>query len=556
MEVRCALIGAVHPTQRSSAPPPPHSLYHHENPFFGHWGVDKTSGQLVGVWLTPLGGATNATSAATYGVGPQHQDLAIHQNGLILNYMSANHYGLPAYPVAQGYTRFYGPYLHHATLGSPSDVSAFFAAASAVAASNIAASHTRLPFIDHSWYPVERANVTGTVVVADGRPGSGIWASLSTQNVEVEFTIHEPTWFVLTGQGGAFSIPGVPPGQYFLYLTAASGSITDARSPQRVTVGSSDSVVALGTVAWAPPDGSWAFVFQLGAADRSGGEFALAREPRAWELPGRVPGDVNFTVGSSWEPHDWYYAQTQGGTWTIVFSVPAAFAPGAVAQLTISASLTDGDSPTVSVNGDASGIAGAVPSGIDSTLSRQAVRSGFPRLGTLSFDASRLRVGVNRIAFTRAAARGTNNTGMGWDTVKLQVSGGPAPLPAALRVVSVTQLFSSPQVFDNNTCTLRCAVVNEGAGHAMDARLEALTLTSFSAPLVFADGRDPARFPLPLGNVVAKGGMAFVDVFVSAESGCAMRESSAASYTHVRVSANGGRTRVEAVLVVESSLSP
>lgn len=61
------------------------SLYHHENPFFGHYGHG------AGAWFTPLGGITGATSAANYGVGPNHQDLAIHQDGIILNYMGANH---------------------------------------------------------------------------------------------------------------------------------------------------------------------------------------------------------------------------------------------------------------------------------------------------------------------------------------------------------------------------------------------------------------------------------------------------------------------------------
>ena len=59
------------------------SLYHHENPMFGHFGHG------VGVWFTPLGGVTDDTLCAFYGAGPQHQDLAIHQDALILNYFGA-----------------------------------------------------------------------------------------------------------------------------------------------------------------------------------------------------------------------------------------------------------------------------------------------------------------------------------------------------------------------------------------------------------------------------------------------------------------------------------
>lgn len=56
-----------------------YSLYHAENPLFGFAGTDPGTNQSVGTFLTPLMGVTDATSAATYGGGPLHQDLAVHQ---------------------------------------------------------------------------------------------------------------------------------------------------------------------------------------------------------------------------------------------------------------------------------------------------------------------------------------------------------------------------------------------------------------------------------------------------------------------------------------------
>ena len=67
------------------------SLYHHENSFFGHFGSGTNLNTTFGVFFTPLGGVTDQTSAASYGVGPNHQDLAIHQDALILNYFGPNH---------------------------------------------------------------------------------------------------------------------------------------------------------------------------------------------------------------------------------------------------------------------------------------------------------------------------------------------------------------------------------------------------------------------------------------------------------------------------------
>ena len=65
-------------------------------------------------------------------------------------------------------------------------------------------------------------------------------------------------------------------------------------------------------------------------------------------------------------------AQTQNGTWTVAFTL-ASTPPVGTAVLTVSASLTDGESPTVAVNGVSDGISGDMPFGTDSTLNRQAV---------------------------------------------------------------------------------------------------------------------------------------------------------------------------------------
>ena len=278
------------------------------------------------------------------------------------------------------------------------------------------------PFVSHPWYPASRTNVTGVVSISDGRPPSSIWAVLSTQRAADVFGLHEPTRFVLTDTAGRFTVTGVPPGDYVLYLQAAAGSITDVYvSAGSIAVTEGVPVVDVGTVKWTPSDAARTTLWQLGQADRTGGEFGLAREPRGWFLPGLVPRDLTFTIGESREDRDWYYAQTQPGTWTVAFSLAAA--QTGTAFLTVAASMTDGDSPSVAVNGDASGISGAMPSGEDSTLSRQAVRSGFPRLGVLSFDAARLKQGANTISFSRGAASGgSNNTGIGWDVIKLQVA--------------------------------------------------------------------------------------------------------------------------------------
>lgn len=494
----------------------------------------------------------------------------------------ANHYGLPGYAIPRGYTRLYGPWLMHVSVGATQD--AMLAQATSVAQSAILASYNGLPQVVHPLYPVARANVTGRVVISDGRPAGGLWAVLSTQlatdvcawragvaradggpgagsagraaqgrktrrrthppplslaPLTPADEIHENTYFVLTAADGSFAIPGVPPGNYTLYVQGGgAGTVYDVlrRPGVLLTAG----VNALGTIAWTPSDATHTHLWAVGGVDRSGGEFALARAPRDWYLPGAVPGSLTFTVGSSHEPSDWYYAQTQGGTWTIAFTLPTTYA--GTASLVVSASLTQGDSPTVTVNGVAP--SGRVPSGSDSTLSRQAVRSGYPKLAVLTFPASTLVAGPNTVRFTRGAAGGSNNTGMGYDAVLLNVDtgaagggeprGAPALAAAAYRVAARA----------DGSSVWRVAVTNGGAAPAMLPRVEALEFLlpgGGSARPTFVDGRDPHAFPLPVAPFVAAGGGAVaVDVLLGPLPAGALGAGGAVRL-RLRVTADGGR---------------
>jgi rhamnogalacturonan endolyase len=208
------------------------SLYHHENPMFGHYGNG------FGTWFTALGGVTDQTLSAFYGVGPNHQDLAIHQDALILNYFGANHYGLPSYTLQPGYRRLYGPWLSYITVGDADGADAMITQAAQIAQAEIAANRAGSDWISDPLYPTpqQRTTVRGRVQIADGRPADGMWVLLSTQQVTDVYTIHEPTYFVRSDADGAFTLPGIPPawnpgtttaGAYTLYVFSSKGSITD-----------------------------------------------------------------------------------------------------------------------------------------------------------------------------------------------------------------------------------------------------------------------------------------------------------------------------------------
>ena len=481
---------------------------------------------------TPL----TAASAATY--SPTHPP-----------FQGANHYGLPDYPLAAGYRRLYGPWLQHVSTGTSADDS--IAAALATARTAIVASWAGLPSVVHPLYAPLRSTVVGSVRVTDGRPGSALWVMLSTQAADVVYDIHENTYFVLTDAAGNFSLPGIPPGVYNLYVFAAGGSITDVLRRGGVNVTAAPTT-QLGVVSWTPSDAGATFLWQIGGVDRTGGEFALARAPREWDLPGKIPGSLTFTIGTSREGTDWYYAQTQRGTWTVAFTLPQTYT--GTGSLVVSASLTQGSSPSVSINGVTP--TGSMPAGSDSTLSRQAIRSGYARLATLSFDAAILRAGTNTLTFTRgAAAGGSNNTGMGYDSVIMLVHPAGPPVHAAPQLgVAVARTAVSP---GDARSTWRITVSNSGGSPAMLPRLDAFEFvasdggsTATALRPSFVEGDDPHIFPLPVAPYVVAGGTATLDVTLNALP--AAVAGAASLGVRVRVSTDGGRSHFDSI--VEAAL--
>lgn len=516
------------------------SLYAHENPMFGHFGNG------FGAWFTPLGGVSDQTLAGFYGVGPQHQDLAIHQDALILNYFGANHYGLPSYALPEGYRRLYGPWFTFLTTGDPRNPDAMIAEAADIARAEIDENRAGAAWVADPLYPAvrQRTTVTGRIRLADGRPAGNLWALLSTQDVDDVYTIHEPVHFVRTAEDGSFSLPGVPPawqpgstepGAYTLYVFAADGSVTDQYKQGGIRPSARHH--DLGTLTWAPTQHS-TFLWQIGRSDRTGGEYALATKspakpsPRDYWKPTLIPADLSFTIGRDWEPEKWYYAQANPGTWTVHFPLDRPL--DGTAYLTVSSSTRQGKPPAVTVNGTSAGIVGSLPATSDGGLARQADRSGYFRQSVVTFPASLLVAGDNTIAFTNGGTLppggAPSSTAFGWDTVVLEVDGAHPARPARLSG-RVTELGTS-----HGTTSWRVEVTNKGSGPANDVRLDGVQWQGGGRPQVA--GADPNAFPVPVAATLPAGRSATVTVRTSGS-----RPLRAHGHIEFSFHANGGRVR-------------
>ena len=144
----------------------------------------------------------------------------------------------------------------------------------------------------------------------------------------------------------------------------------------------------------------------------------------------------------------------------------------------------------------------------------------------LAFPASLLVSSNNEITFTHGPATAAG-TGLGWDTLVLEVDEASAPSPARL-AATITRTGAH-----SGRRTWRVTVRNVGNGTAHDVRLN--SVTDRHARPVRVIGRDPNRFPVPVAGVLAPGASAVTELTVSG-----------GELLLVSVSADGGRTMATA----------
>jgi rhamnogalacturonan endolyase len=366
--------------------------------------------------------------------GPMKQELTVHVDNstgdaVVLNMLVGSHFGNPNVSIPSG--KIYGPWFVYFNNGSISDAQA-----------QAAAQDAQWPYtwLSNSAYPLSRTTVTGTLRLADGRPAAGAQVTLAQPGGDV---YAQGSGYIFTAQAdanGNFSIPHVRAGTYSLYAWANGGSIGDVTDQYELdNISVSGSSQSLGTLTWTPTEYT-NLLWQIGTADRKADEFRLGNVPRQYGLWNQVPANLTYTIGSSTPANNWYYAQTQVGTWTVNFNLSQAYS--GTAHLTVAlAGATRTAAVTVAVNGTS---IGSYPSFTnDSAIYRSANQSGYYHLIPLSFAASLLKTGSNSITFQMTSVSGGG--GVMYDTVKLETGtpvtgggGGGTPTPTPTRTSTPT----------------------------------------------------------------------------------------------------------------------
>jgi hypothetical protein len=429
-------------------------LYFADSPMWGHYGHG------FGVFFMPV-------STESYAGGPLRQELAVHQDALILNYIGGGHFGGGGSATGRNGEKIHGPWFLYFNTGATNE--AIIEDAKKVAA----AEKAKWPYAwmkDEPLYPVQRTTVTGQLKLTHGRvaahayvilgqpdnpgrggPGGGGFAGRGTpagrggpaagaagQSGAPESAQAGEAGAAARGRrgggggGGARGPVGVPDrasivynqsGDYIFAVQADAagrfrlpavrpGTYTlyawqtqgpVTQSFARDGVEVKGNTLDLGTLDWDAPYHP-NLVFQVGKADRMAGEFRFGSLPRTNQWTKQVPTDLTFTIGRSNEAQDWYYAQ-HSGTWNIVFDL--AKVPSGNGYLTIPIAGGPGN-VNVLVNGEK---VGAIAKGDDASVRRAANRSGVYARFEFTFPTTLLRTGSNVVSLAMPPRGGRGGRG-------------------------------------------------------------------------------------------------------------------------------------------------
>ena len=432
-------------------------LYFANSPMWGHYGHG------FGVFFMPV-------STESYAGGPLRQELAVHQDALILNYIGGGHFGGGGTAAGRTGEKIHGPWFLYFNTGETPE--AIIADAKKVAAEQKAQWPYR--WMEEPSYPLQRTAVTGQLKLTHNRSAASAYVILGQPNNPARpqgggrgaargappatVTANPPATptggaagrggrgggtvgvpdrasalytqagdYIYSAQAdatGKFTLTGVRPGTYTLYAWSTQGPVTQSFAKDGVEV--NGDTLDLGAVEWDAPFHP-NLIFQVGQADRMAGEFKFGSEPRTNQWMKQVPADLTFTVGQSKASSDWYYAQ-HSGTWKINFNV--AKVPSGNAYLTIPIAGGPGN-VVVSVNDRE---IGKIEKGDDASVRRAANRSGVYARFEFTFPASTLKPGENVVSLQmprRGAGAQANeptgqnpgstaNNGLMYDTIVLE----------------------------------------------------------------------------------------------------------------------------------------
>lgn len=373
-----------------------YSGYFEENKY---WGMH---GNRFGFWFIPV-------NTSYYPGGPLKQDLIVHYDSIILNYLTSSHYGADNFDMQPGWSKLYGPWCVYMN-DRQENPDLLTDAENAV---DFEANQWPYLWMDDTQYPLELSNVSSRLTINKSIPANEMTVVLAQPDHDHEFYRQKENYIysTTTDQQGEFHFEKVRPGEYTIYAYANGGHLTGELYHDHFIVGQ-DPIQNIDAVDFSIKESQ--LIWQIGESTHTTEGFKFSNQPRNYIWHELVPKNLIYHVGSN---DDWYYLQDYQGEWKILFDLSnvkdnknyrltVALAGGTTAKMTYGMQADI----SVSLNGK---LLGSKPLVNDSSAYRSAVRSG--RYRELIFDVS----GHNMLTGTNTIGIKTSGFIM-YDTIKLE----------------------------------------------------------------------------------------------------------------------------------------
>lgn len=272
--------------------------YFSQNPLWGQYGHG------YGFFVIPA-------STEYYPGGPLKQELLVHYDGIVLNYLTGAHFGTGNLHVPLGWQKFYGPVYQYFNEGEkPEELFR-----DALLTAEAEAAKWPYQWVKEPLYPLVRSQVSGQLLFQNGTPCNSTTVILGQGDLPVELQSAGYLYYTHTDSEGRFTLKNVRPGTYSLFARQTGGSNTEQLQNDNILI--TESRQQLPPITWnLPPE---KVIWQLGKATGTCEGYRFAGEMRNYKWMTMVPDTVHFHIGKSKESEDWYYAQVHEGSWYIHF---------------------------------------------------------------------------------------------------------------------------------------------------------------------------------------------------------------------------------------------
>lgn len=267
-----------------------------------YWGF---FGKSYGFWFVPV-------NKDYYPSGPLKQELMVHYDGILLNYMNGAHFGTSDFTIYPGWEKCYGPWALYINEGNNkfTDTEEF---------AKREASNWPYSWMNEGLYPHERYNVSGHVSLNNNYK-STIVLSQGEENFSKASAGY--IYYADTDENGLFDISNVRAGKYKLTVFTREGDLPGEFIKNNIVIGNkvNSKNIDLGKITFNDSTKN-VVLWQIGTASHTTEPFKFSDQLRNTIWRFLVPKNLEFDVEKSSSKDDWFAIQPYGGKWNINFRV-------------------------------------------------------------------------------------------------------------------------------------------------------------------------------------------------------------------------------------------